>query len=259
MANEEIVIWHNPRCSKSREALKLLESEGLEPKTYRYLDEKPTKEQIEEVLKMTGLRAREIMRTKEAVYKELGLIDYLADFICLSGDGGMDIGYVTELDPLWQNDIWASIVGPEAYLVANPVAQTACMADAVSSAAGFPLDPLWWCIGSWGSAFPMTQNVKDYTTPMETQGAITARMLMKMHRQLMLWGSIGEAGLCQSYPMPVMRKSQYGIFPVYPFLGWPYRIPIGRSGLIWDRGMDNPANMQVGAWMIYRKRDCCAF
>ncbi len=75
MANGEIVIWHNPRCSKSREALKLLESEGLEPEIFRYLDERPTKEQIEEVLKMTGLRARDIMRTKEAIYKELGLKD----------------------------------------------------------------------------------------------------------------------------------------------------------------------------------------
>ncbi len=75
MANGEIVIWHNPRCSKSREALKLLEAEGVEPKIFRYLDEKPTKEQIEEVLRMTGLRARDIMRTKEAIYKELGLKD----------------------------------------------------------------------------------------------------------------------------------------------------------------------------------------
>ncbi len=73
MATEEITIWHNPRCSKSREALKLLQAEGIEPKVFRYLDENPTKEQIAEVLKLLGLKPRDIMRTKEAIYKELGL------------------------------------------------------------------------------------------------------------------------------------------------------------------------------------------
>jgi len=72
MAND-VIIWHNPRCSKSREALKLLQEEGIEPKIYKYLDEHPTKEQIKEVLKRLGVRPRDIMRTKEKIYKELGL------------------------------------------------------------------------------------------------------------------------------------------------------------------------------------------
>ncbi|MCF6201273.1 MAG: arsenate reductase (glutaredoxin) [Hydrogenimonas sp.] len=75
MATESVTIWHNPRCSKSREALKLLEDEGVEPKVYKYLDEKPTKEQIAELLNMLGLKPCEIMRTKESIYKELGLKD----------------------------------------------------------------------------------------------------------------------------------------------------------------------------------------
>jgi arsenate reductase len=72
---EEIIIWHNPRCSKSREALKLLQEEGIEPKVYRYLDEHPSEEEIRKVLAMLGAKPRDIMRTKEAIYKELGLKD----------------------------------------------------------------------------------------------------------------------------------------------------------------------------------------
>ena len=71
----DIIIWHNPRCSKSREALKLLQEKGIEPNIYKYLDEHPTNEQIKEVLKMLGVGPREIMRTKESIYKELGLKD----------------------------------------------------------------------------------------------------------------------------------------------------------------------------------------
>lgn len=189
-------------------------------------------------------------------YNTLALLRMFLDFTCLSS-GGIDYGYITELDPLWQNDIWAAIVGPEAFLVANPIAEMACMVDSVTANVGFPLDPLWWCFGSWNGTFPMTETNKG-TSAMQSQAAISSRMLMKMHRQLMLWGSVGEAGLCQQYPMPIMRKSQYGIFPIYPFV-WPNRIPIGRTGMVWEAGFENPANMHVGAWVTYRKRDCCAF
>jgi len=68
-----IKIWHNPRCSKSRNAAQLLEERGVEAEVVRYLDTPPTKEEIKEVLKMLGISARELMRTKETIYKELGL------------------------------------------------------------------------------------------------------------------------------------------------------------------------------------------
>ena len=73
MAN--VTIWHNQRCSKSRNAVALLEEQGIEAEVVKYLDTPPTKEEIIDVLKMLGLSARELMRTKEDIYKELGLKD----------------------------------------------------------------------------------------------------------------------------------------------------------------------------------------
>jgi len=71
---DSIKIWHNPRCSKSRDSLKLLEEKGIEAEVVKYLVETPTKEELEEMLTMLGLNsARELMRTKEAIYKELNL------------------------------------------------------------------------------------------------------------------------------------------------------------------------------------------
>ncbi|KYJ85834.1 arsenate reductase (glutaredoxin) [Sulfurovum riftiae] len=69
----KVTIWHNPRCSKSRNAAKLLEEQGIEAEVVKYLDTPPSKEEIKEVLKMLGIPARELMRTKEDIYKELGL------------------------------------------------------------------------------------------------------------------------------------------------------------------------------------------
>ena len=69
----KVTIWHNPRCSKSREALKLIEEKGIQPNIFKYLNEEITKEDIKNILNLTGLKAKDIIRTKEAIYKELNL------------------------------------------------------------------------------------------------------------------------------------------------------------------------------------------
>jgi len=68
-----VKIYHNPRCSKSRATLALLEEKGVEAEVVKYLETPPTKEELKALLKMLGLSARELMRTKEEIYKELGL------------------------------------------------------------------------------------------------------------------------------------------------------------------------------------------
>ncbi len=70
---QNITIWHNPRCSKSREAMTILEENSYETEVIKYLDSKPTAQEIKNVLKMLNLSARELMRTKEDIYKELNL------------------------------------------------------------------------------------------------------------------------------------------------------------------------------------------
>ncbi|HEO98320.1 MAG TPA: arsenate reductase (glutaredoxin) [Epsilonproteobacteria bacterium] len=71
MAN--VTIWHNPKCSKSRDSFKLLEERGIDAEVIKYLDTPPTKEELKEVLKMLGMAPRELMRTKEEIYKTLHL------------------------------------------------------------------------------------------------------------------------------------------------------------------------------------------
>jgi len=69
----QVQIWHNPRCSKSRNALALLEEEGVDAKVVKYLDVPHSKEEIKSLLKMLNIEARALMRTKEEIYKELNL------------------------------------------------------------------------------------------------------------------------------------------------------------------------------------------
>lgn len=71
----DLTIWHNPRCSKSREALALLEADGLEVEVRRYLDAPPSAAEIAALLGKLGCAPRALMRTKERRYAELGLAE----------------------------------------------------------------------------------------------------------------------------------------------------------------------------------------
>ncbi|MBJ7554715.1 arsenate reductase (glutaredoxin) [Marinomonas spartinae] len=66
-------IYHNPRCSKSRQTLALLEENGIQPEVRLYLQDVPSIAEIKELIKQLALSPIELMRTKEALYKELGL------------------------------------------------------------------------------------------------------------------------------------------------------------------------------------------
>jgi len=77
---EKVTIWHNPRCSKSRASMSLLEEQAVEAEVVKYLEDVPTKEELQNMLTMLGMTsARELMRTKEAVYKELNLADEISE------------------------------------------------------------------------------------------------------------------------------------------------------------------------------------
>jgi len=72
-------IYHNPRCSKSRQTLALLQDKGIEPDVIEYLKTPPDRATLERLLDMLGLEPRELMRHKESEYKELGLDDPTLD------------------------------------------------------------------------------------------------------------------------------------------------------------------------------------
>ena len=68
-----LTIWHNPRCSKSRETLKLLRDRGLEPEIRLYLQDAPDEAELRAALKALGIGAAGLLRAKEKRARELGL------------------------------------------------------------------------------------------------------------------------------------------------------------------------------------------
>jgi arsenate reductase len=70
-----VTIYHNPRCSKSRQTLALLTSRGLSPRIVHYLDTPPNAATLKRLLEMLSMKPRQLLRTHEAPYAELGLDD----------------------------------------------------------------------------------------------------------------------------------------------------------------------------------------
>lgn len=68
-----IEILHNPRCSKSRAALKLLEENGANARVTEYLKDIPTTEELDEICRKLSIESVSLIRAKEPVFKELGL------------------------------------------------------------------------------------------------------------------------------------------------------------------------------------------
>lgn len=71
----ELTLYHNPRCSKSRKALELLEERGLQPIVIRYMETPPTADELQALLARLGISARQLLRSGEEEYSSLNLSD----------------------------------------------------------------------------------------------------------------------------------------------------------------------------------------
>jgi arsenate reductase (glutaredoxin) len=71
----DVTIYHNPRCSKSRQTLALLTTRGVTPRVVHYLDSPPTAATLKRLLELLAMRPRQLLRTQEVPYTELRLDD----------------------------------------------------------------------------------------------------------------------------------------------------------------------------------------
>ena len=193
------------------------------------------------------------------VYPVLYWLELLMQFVCLE-KGQLDIAYITEFDPMWNDDETAFVLNPEAVLFGNPIAQAACVADSVAATAGFPLDEMFWCAGCQGSIYPHTGHVPYHIGGVQASLLLTSRMLAKLHKELLARGTIGEAGECgEPYIMIPMMKSQYKQQMLFPAAttGKGGCRPLGRTSVYWEGGKEKPYTGEDFGYLIWRKRQCC--
>ena len=79
MPTMSVKIYHNPRCSKSRQTLQLLQAQGITPEVIEYLKTPPSAEELDAILQKLGMEPRALMRKKESAYKDAGLDNQALD------------------------------------------------------------------------------------------------------------------------------------------------------------------------------------
>lgn len=196
------------------------------------------------------------------VYPVLYWLKLLTDFVCLD-KGQFDVAYLTELDPLWNDDEIAFILHPEAGLFASPVVQAACAADCIASSIGFSQEKgpsvATPCAGCQGSLYPFTGTISAHVGGVQASLLVTQRMIAKLHRQGLLRRTTGKDAWCEAMPAPFIVKHQYKTQMVYPVPSTqkPGCYPLGRSETLWASGKEIPYKGEDFGYLIWRKKSCC--
>jgi len=188
-------------------------------------------------------------------YPVLAWLNIITSLGCLQF-GDMDIGYLTELDPTWEDDVLSAWLTPESFLFGNVIAQAACAADAVASTI-FPLDPLFWCAGAHGSMYPLSGHNNNQYSPLQIGALMSERMIFKLHRQGQVWESIGvDVAVCHQYPSPVVPKSRWRYHQTTMIPDVIIGHPFGASTITWEMGHITPIDKFSMGFLLFRKRNC---
>jgi conjugal transfer pilus assembly protein TraU len=192
------------------------------------------------------------------MYPLIYWLELVADFLCLE-PGDIDILYLTEIDPLWQDSELTLLINPEAVVFANILATAACAADCVASTTVGPLNPLFWCAGCQGTMYPLNGNIPAQIGHVQGSRLALNRFMSKLHRQLILWGTSGSSALCSRDLMPIIKKSQYRVQATVPIPGFGPGacLPMGGASIVPGSGNVLPAVGEDMGYLVWRKRNCC--
>ena len=189
-------------------------------------------------------------------YPALSWLNIITALACKQ-TGDMDIGYMTELDPMWSDSSLSALINPEAILFANPISQAACAADSISALVYLPIDALFWCAGSQGSMYPFNGFVSNSFSPLSVSVLLSERMDFKLHREGLIQDSIGaDTAVCYTYPTVIMPKSRYRYQMVNMIPDASSCHPFGRSTLTWGYLHNLPIMKRNFGYVIWRKRNC---
>jgi len=186
------------------------------------------------------------------------LLNLIMDSACMESTG-FDVAYLTELDPLYNDEELSFILNPEAILFGNPIAQAACAADCIASSVRLPLDPLFWCAGCQGGTYPFTGTNNAHRASLQSTTLTVEKFMAKLHRQMMLWVTSGPDAMCMPYPSPIIKKSQYRIQTTFPVVGYgPFSCnPYGKTTVLHEMAKEIPITGEDFGFFIWRKRNCC--
>ncbi|MBX2808182.1 MAG: TraU family protein [Cellvibrionaceae bacterium] len=189
----------------------------------------------------------------------LTILSLMSNRGCI-GDGwqDLDLMYMSEVDPTWNNSILAFFTHPEAAAVANPIAVAACAADATAAAVQKPLNNLFWCAGSWGMVYPTAGYTYGEDETVRKSSLLKIKAQAALHRRGLAHKTSGRAAMCKSQVDSTMDKDMYAYTLIHPLPETEKKHVLGEPTLTWGAGRTIPAVGEDLVYVIWRWSDCCS-
>lgn len=193
-------------------------------------------------------------------YPLLVMLDMYTNASC-TGDGYMDLDlmYMSEVDPTWNNDELAFFTNPEAAAVANPVATAACAADAAAANIYNPINSLFWCAGSWGTIYPLSGNQFSNSSLVKNTSLLKVKAIASLHRRGVARRTSGTEAMCEAKIEMRFPKDMYKYTLLHPLPETARAHTTGQSTFSWgEMNRTIPAIGEDLIYTIWRWKDCCA-
>jgi len=189
-------------------------------------------------------------------YPLIAWLNIITSLGCLQG-GDYDIGYLSEIDPTWDDDELSFLINPEDVLFSNTAAQLSCVTDALAATTGSAIDTSFWCMGSQGATYPLTGHTSHAFSVLQNSLLLSERMAYKLHREGLIKDSVGKNGeVCFQYYRAIMPKTRYRYEFVNPVADANACHPFGHTVTTWQLGKIKPDDKGNYGYLIWRKRNC---
>ncbi len=190
-------------------------------------------------------------------YPIFSMLDMMTSVQCKSTTG-FNMAYITEVDPMWQDDTWGAIFAPEASLFTHHLAHAACAIDAVASSLQFPMDELFWCSGHWGNVYPLSGNSSNAGDPWQMNNLLQGKFIARNHRLGLSLQTIGPSATCGSHVNPIWVKSQYRYNQVAPIIRKGRAVATGDFGRFFTYPpVTNGPKLEYSVNLIWQGMQCC--
>lgn len=191
-------------------------------------------------------------------YPIFALLDIMGNGLCQSGMSGFAFGGMTEVMPYWQNTELAVKMFPLSLLVANPIADLACIPDVISSNLRNPIEPLFWCAGNQGNLYPPTGWNSNLQNGIADNNLLILGRFMNSYAQMgALLTTIGPGAICAAHYSPFLTRGQFRFEPIQPIPSIR-TATLGMNTMLWSSTPPlNIGDRIDNNFLIWQGKQCC--
>jgi len=189
------------------------------------------------------------------------MLDLMISADCGS-DGYLDLDlmYLSEIDPTWNDDELALLTNPEAGIFASLPAQAACVVDCAAASMDSPINSMYWCAGCWGGLYPFSGHISGASSPPKDTSLLATKAIASLHRRGLARKTMGTDALCEAEIFPTIPKQQYKMSMIHPVpeAGEDCCHVIGKSTFQWGEHRNIPGTGEDMVYVLWNYSECCA-